>query len=129
MSGQVLLDLSTRTVQMHKNVISITKALRNHNIAYWWKHPATLKITPDSSTSIINTIPEGSYRNGKYSQKTYQINSHLTRPLDLPGMEQSYPQEPQQEKVFSGKPYLIHIMPMAIPPQMYYLPFLASELY
>lgn len=41
---QVLPDLSAHTLQRHRNLISITKALRDHDIGYQWKYPATLKI-------------------------------------------------------------------------------------
>lgn len=58
-SVQLFPDLSQFTMQRCKSLLSITKALRNHNIAYRWEYPLTLTITRDDNTSVIYTLEEG----------------------------------------------------------------------
>lgn len=56
---QLLLDLSRHTLKKHKNLATITKVLRNHNIPHRWKYPASLSIMHNGSTSLITSMEEG----------------------------------------------------------------------
>lgn len=56
---RVLPDLSRHTLQRRRNLLTITKALRNHNILHKWKYPATLSITHNGQTISVSTLEEG----------------------------------------------------------------------
>lgn len=56
---RVLPDLSRHTLQFRRNLMTITKALRNHNILHKWKYPATLSITHNGHTILVTTLEEG----------------------------------------------------------------------
>lgn len=55
-SLQLLPDLSRHTLQKHRNLATITKALRNHHILHRWKYPATLSITHNGVTATVSTM-------------------------------------------------------------------------
>lgn len=79
---RLLPDLSRHTLQRRRNLITITKALRNHKILHKWKYPATLSITHNGVTISINTLEEG-----LSALKRWNII------LDQP-MHQAHPAEP-----------------------------------
>lgn len=56
---QILPDLSRHTLQQRRNLATITKALRNHNILHKWKYPAKLSITHNGVSVMISTLEEG----------------------------------------------------------------------
>lgn len=56
---QLLPDLSKHTLHHRRNLLTITKALRNHNVQHKWKHPAKLPITHYDSTTTVTTLDEG----------------------------------------------------------------------
>lgn len=58
-SIQLFADLSQFAMQRRKSLLPITKALRNHDITYWWGYPSKLTITKDDHTSVINNLDEG----------------------------------------------------------------------
>lgn len=52
-------DLSQATIQNRRNLISITKALRNHNIRYQWGAPSKLIVTHKEKQHVILTLDAG----------------------------------------------------------------------
>lgn len=56
---QLLPDLSSHTLQQRRNLATITKALRNHNIIHKWKYPAKLSVTHNGTSVLIFTLDEG----------------------------------------------------------------------
>lgn len=52
-------DLSQYILQSRRNLATVTKALRNHNIPYRWNYPAKLQITKGNDLFIISTLDEG----------------------------------------------------------------------
>lgn len=58
-SIQLFADLSQFTMQRHKSLLPITKALHNHAIIYRWGYPSKLTVTKDDQTSVINNLEEG----------------------------------------------------------------------
>lgn len=52
-------DLSQATIQVPKNLIIITKILRNINIPNAWKFSTKLSIEKNNKTSFISTLEEG----------------------------------------------------------------------
>lgn len=56
---QIFPDLSKYTLQLRRNLNSITKGLNNHKILYKWRYPATLLITKNGSTHTINDLQKG----------------------------------------------------------------------
>lgn len=56
---QVFTELSQYTMQKHKSLISVTKALQNHNIVYRWGYPTKLTITCEGKSSVITSLQEG----------------------------------------------------------------------
>lgn len=56
---QLLPDLSRHTLQQCRNLVTITKALRNHKVLHKWKCPAKLSVTQNGSTTLILTLEEG----------------------------------------------------------------------
>lgn len=65
---KLLPDLSRYTLQHHRNLVTITKALRNYKVPHKWKYPATLSITHNGITISVNSIEEGL---GSLQQKGY----------------------------------------------------------
>lgn len=56
---QFYADLSQYTLQKRKNLNTITKVLRNHNIMYRWGYPTKLSITRDGRTHVVNSLEKG----------------------------------------------------------------------
>ena len=56
---QFYADLSQFTLQLRKNLNTITKALRNHNIVYKWGFPAKLMVTKDGAPHVITSPSKG----------------------------------------------------------------------
>lgn len=52
-------DLSKYTLNMRRQMKTITKALYNHKIPYKWRHPATIVINREGTTHIISAPMEG----------------------------------------------------------------------
>ena len=52
-------DLSKYTLNMRRQLKTVTKALNNHKIPYKWGHPATLLITSNGKTIIISKPLDG----------------------------------------------------------------------
>ncbi|XP_040190604.1 uncharacterized protein LOC120922368 [Rana temporaria] len=52
-------DLSKYTLNMRRQLKTVTKALNNHKIPYKWRHPATLLITSNGKTIIISKPLDG----------------------------------------------------------------------
>lgn len=52
-------DLSKFTMQQRKNLATITKPLRNHQIPYKWGHPVKLIIMKDSKSYTVRSLEEG----------------------------------------------------------------------
>lgn len=51
-------DLS-QTMLQRKNLSTITKPLRNHQITYKWDHPVKLVVTKDNKSYNIRSVDEG----------------------------------------------------------------------
>lgn len=47
-------DLSQHTLNLRRQLISVTKTLYDHRIPYKWRHPATLLVTKDGTTTIVS---------------------------------------------------------------------------
>lgn len=56
---QFYADLSQYTLQKRKNLNTITKEPRNHNIMYRWGYPTKLSITRDGRTHVVNSLEKG----------------------------------------------------------------------
>lgn len=56
---QLLPDLSKHTLQLHSDLLTITKALCNHTILHHWKYPAKLTIMHNGMTKTILKLEEG----------------------------------------------------------------------
>lgn len=59
-SGILLyIDLSQATIQAYKNLLTITKILRNNNILYKWKFLTKLSFEMNNKTWLVSTLAEG----------------------------------------------------------------------
>lgn len=77
---QLLPDLSQFALQQHKNLISITKAFKNHNILYKWKYMVKLKITHRCSTSYEVSLKNPcATKIGYHSRTTSILTCHLNQ--------------------------------------------------
>lgn len=56
---QLYADLSQFTMQKHKSLLPVTKALRNHSILYHWGYSTKLTITHEGNTTTITCLEEG----------------------------------------------------------------------
>lgn len=56
---QLFADLSQFTMQKHKSLLPVTKALHNHTIPYCWGYPIKLIITHEGITTTITSLEEG----------------------------------------------------------------------
>lgn len=56
---RIYADLSQYTLNMRRQLKSTTKALNNHKIPYKWRHPATLLITYNGTTTAISKPMDG----------------------------------------------------------------------
>lgn len=56
---QLFADLSQFTLQMRRQLKTVTKALSNHKITYKWRHPATILTTYNGKHFAISTIEDG----------------------------------------------------------------------
>lgn len=52
-------DLSKYTLNMRQPMKTVTKALNNRKIPYKWHHPATILITKNGTTAVINNPQDG----------------------------------------------------------------------
>lgn len=58
-SLQFFTDLLQYTLQKRRNLNTVTKALRNHKIAYKWGYPTKLTVTRKNHTYTITTLERG----------------------------------------------------------------------
>lgn len=56
---QLYADFLQHTLALRKQLKSVTKSLFDYKIPYKWKHPATLLITKDGTTSIVSKHQKG----------------------------------------------------------------------
>lgn len=56
---QFYTDLSQFTLQKHRNLGTITKALRNHKLSYKWGFPTKLIVTKDRKEHIMDSVDKG----------------------------------------------------------------------
>lgn len=56
---RLLPDLSRHTLQCRRNLLTVTKDLRNQKILHKWKYPAMLSITHNGVTVSVSTLEEG----------------------------------------------------------------------
>lgn len=56
---QLFTDLSQHTLSRRRQLNTITKALRNHNIQYQWIAPAKLAITYNGSKHVTSSLQDG----------------------------------------------------------------------
>ena len=56
---QLFTDLSQFTMQKRRSLVTITKALRNHNVPYRWGFPVKLTVTHDGKDTTIVSLEEG----------------------------------------------------------------------
>lgn len=56
---QLYADLSQYTLMKRRNLTTVTKALRNHEITYKWGYPSKLTVTEDGSSYTIDSLEKG----------------------------------------------------------------------
>lgn len=56
---QIFADLSQYTLQLRKELNTVTKVLRSHNIVYQWINPAKLLITYNGAKYTVTNLTEG----------------------------------------------------------------------
>lgn len=56
---QLYPDLSQHTLQLRRQLKTVTKALNNHKLIYKWRHPATLVVTRNGTHHTISNIQDG----------------------------------------------------------------------
>ena len=56
---QFYTDLSQYTLQKRRNLVTITKALRNHKLSYKWGFPTELIVTKDDKDYVIDSMAKG----------------------------------------------------------------------
>lgn len=52
-------DLSKTTMENHRQLATITKALQNHKIPYKWGFPTKLLSTHQNKTHVVRMLPSG----------------------------------------------------------------------
>lgn len=81
MNGQyagLFTDLSQATIQHRKKLLTVTKALRNHNITYIWGTPSKLTATYQDKTFNIHSLEYSSCRQtGGWKAWTYKNSERL----------------------------------------------------
>ena len=56
---QMYADLFQHTLQLRRQLSTVTKALANHKITYKWRHPATILVTHNGIPHTVSTIEGG----------------------------------------------------------------------
>lgn len=56
---QFYADLSQHTLQKRRNLNTITKVLRNHNIPYRWGYPTKISIIKQDKTFVVDSLDKG----------------------------------------------------------------------
>lgn len=113
---QLLPDLSKHTLQLHSNLSTITKVLRNYRILHCWKYPAKLTITHNGVMKTIYTLNQGLQLFCSWDIIPEQLPSHpaSNNPRKIPPEWQKVPQwrSPQHQPsggswtIFKGSPSL-----------------------
>lgn len=57
--SELFADLSQYTLQMRRQLKTVTKALNNHKLIYKWRHPATILVTHNGASHAISTTEGG----------------------------------------------------------------------
>lgn len=77
-------DLSQYTMLKHKNLSTITKPLRNHQITYKWGHSVKLVITREDKSFTIRPVEEGlSILRQWGSLEPREYNNNVTAPTGM----------------------------------------------
>lgn len=56
---QLYADLSQYTLMKRRNLNTVTKALRNHEISYRWNYPSKLTVIKDGTSHMIDSVDRG----------------------------------------------------------------------
>lgn len=78
---EIFVDLSKHTLDQRRQLSTITKALRNHNIPYKWKHASKIVLDKDGTSHSITSLERGI--------APAQILGHHTRPTTSCGRRNS----------------------------------------
>lgn len=56
---QLFSDLCKFTMQKHKSLLPVTKALHNHSIPYHWGYHVKIAVTHEENTTVITCVEDG----------------------------------------------------------------------